>query len=185
MGVLLGLAPFIAFFVLMRAASPLAGLVAALAVSVALWGRTWRRGDQLKVLDIGSLALFAILTVYTLVAAPAWTVATVRLAVDGGLLLIVLISLAIGRPFTLQYAREQVPQQYWNAPRFIAVNRLITSVWAGAFAVMVAADAAAEYVPAIPLAAEIAATVLAFAGAVAFTLWYPARVRRQTGVAAP
>jgi hypothetical protein len=185
MGVLLGLAPFIAFFVLMRAASPLAGLAAALAVSVALSGRTWRRGEQLKVLDIGSLALFATLTVYTLVAAPAWTVATVRLAVDGGLLLIVLISLAIGRPFTLQYAREQVPQQYWNAPRFIAVNRLITSVWAGAFAVMVAADAAAEYVPAIPLAVEIAATVLAFAGAVAFTLWYPARVRRQTGVAAP
>jgi hypothetical protein len=29
----------------------------------------------------------------------------VRLRVDGGLLLIVLVSLAIGKPFTLQYAR--------------------------------------------------------------------------------
>jgi hypothetical protein len=34
----------------------------------------------------------------------------VRLRVDAGLLLIVLITLLVGKPFTLQYAREQVPQ---------------------------------------------------------------------------
>jgi hypothetical protein len=40
----------------------------------------------------------------------------VRLAVDAGLLAIVLASLAAGRRFTLQYARERVPEQYWHAP---------------------------------------------------------------------
>ncbi|MGT2491229.1 hypothetical protein ACU4GD_13700 [Cupriavidus basilensis] len=93
---------------------------------------------------------------------------------DAGLFAIVAVSLAIGRPFTLQYARERVPQEYWNAPRFLAVNRHITLAWAAALAIMVAADAAAEYVSAIPLWIDIAATVAAFAGAVIFTVRYPA-----------
>ena len=183
MAIVLGLTPFIAFFALMRLVSPLAGLIAALLASVVLGIRMWQRGESIKALEIGSLILFGGLALYTLVAAPVWTVATVRLAVDAGLLAIVVISLAIGRPFTLQYAREQVPQEFWTAPLFISTNRLITSVWAAAFAVLVAADAAAEYLPAaVPLWVDIAASVLALCGAAAFTFWYPARVRRSVGL---
>ena len=105
----------------------------------------------MKILEIGSVVLFGLLVAYTLLAAPRWTVATVRLAVDGGLLTIVLVSLGIGRPFTLQYARERVPEPIWALPVFFTTNRRITVVWAVAFAVHVAADAAAEYVPAVPL----------------------------------
>jgi hypothetical protein len=100
MGILLGLAPFIAFFVLMRLVSPLAGLAAGFVVSLLLGVRVWRRGETIKILEIGSLILFAGLTLYALVAQPEWSVATVRLVVDAGLLAIVLVSLAIGRPFT-------------------------------------------------------------------------------------
>lgn len=178
MGILLGLSPFIAFFALMRLVSPLTGLGAALVVSLPLVLRVWRRGHSMKVLEFGSLALFAALVLYTLVAAPVWTVALVRLAVDAGLLAIVVVSLLIGRPFTLQYAREQVAERYWTSPLFIATNRLITGVWAAAFALLVAADAAAEYLPAVPLWVDIAASVLGFVGAVGITIWYPARVRR-------
>lgn len=182
MGILLGLTPFIAFFVLMRFVAPLAGLAGALMVSLALCARMLWRGEAIKVLEFGSLILFALLTVYTVLAAPTWSIATVRLAVDGGLLAIVLMSLAIGHPFTLQYAREQVPPQYWNAPRFVAVNRLISGVWAGAFAIMVAADVSAEYIPAVALWVDVTATAVALVGAVAFTLWYPAKVRREASL---
>jgi hypothetical protein len=123
--------------------------------------------------------VFVALVVYTFVAAPQWTVATVRLAVDAGLLAIVLVSLAIDRPFTLQYAREQVPKEFWDLPQFRAVNRLITAAWAGAFAILVAADAAAEYVSWIPIWIDVAASVAAFLAAVGFTIWYPAAVRRR------
>jgi hypothetical protein len=180
--ILLGLAPFIAFFVLMRVASPIAGLVAALAVSLLLGLRQWRRGEEVKLLELGSLILFAALVLYTLVAAPVWTVATVRLAVDGGLLAIVLVSLAIDRPFTLQYARERVPQIYWTSPLFIATNRRITAAWAAAFAVMAGADAAAEYVAEIPLWIDVAATIAALAAALWFTQWYPSQVRGRVGL---
>ena len=179
MSILLGLAPFIVFFVLMRFVSPLAGLGAAFAVSLLLGIREWRRGQRLKVLEVGSLLLFGLLTLYTLIAAPHWTIATVRLAVDGGLFVIVVASLAIGMPFTLQYARERVPEEYWTSPLFLAANQRITGVWAGAFAVMTAADAAAEFVEAIPLWLDVAATIAAFVAAVWFTQWYPALVRRR------
>ena len=174
MSILLGLTPIIIFFVVMRMISPLAGLAAAFVVSLLLGIRQWRRGETVKVLEVGSLALFGALLLYTLIAATDWTVATVRLAVDGGLL-----AIAIGMPFTLQYARESVPKELWTSPLFMTTNQRITGVWAAAFAVMTAADAAAHYVEAIPLWIDIAASVIAFAGAVWFTRWYPAVVRRR------
>ncbi len=179
MNIVLGLAPFIVFFVLMRAVSAPAGPAAAFAVSVLLGIRQWRRGESVKVLEVGSLLLFGALLLYTLIAALDWTIATVRLAVDGGLLAIVLASLASGMPFTLQYARESVPQELWTSPIFMTTNRRITGVWAAAFAVMIAADAAARDLAAIPLWVEIAASIVAFAVAVWFTRWYPAVVRRR------
>jgi hypothetical protein len=177
MNILLSLSPFIVFFVLMRLVSPLAGLAAAFAVSLLLGFYQWWRGEQMKVLEVGSLLLFGLLLLYTLLAAPHWSVATVRLAVDGGLFTIVLVSLAIGAPFTLQYARERVPKEHWASPLFLATNQRITGVWGAAFAVMTIADAAAEYIEAIPLWIEIAATISAFVAAVWFTQWYPAVVR--------
>jgi len=183
MSVLLGLSPFIVFFVLMRGVSPAAGLAGALVTSALLVLRMRRRRQSLKILEVGSLALFALLIAYTLAVRPVWTVATVRLAVDAGLFAIVAVSLAIGRPFTIQYAREQVAEQFWNTPQFMAVNRAISGVWGAAFAVMVLADLAAAYVAAIPIWADVAASVLAFAAAVTFTRWYPARVRRQVKAA--
>jgi uncharacterized membrane protein YczE len=179
MSILLGLAPFVVFLALMRLVGPTAGLVAAFMASLLLSLRMRWRGESVKILEIGSVILFGALSVYTLFMVRPWTVATVRLAVDGGLLGIVLVSLAVGRPFTLQYARERVPRQFWTSPIFLSTNRTITAVWALTFAVLVAADAAAEYVPAIPLWIDIAASVAAFVAAVWFSNWYPVVVRRS------
>jgi hypothetical protein len=178
MSILLGLSPFLTFFVLMRLATPGAGLVGALAVSSLLGLRMWWRSESVKILEVGSLILFGLLTGYTLLAAPRWTVA-MRLAVDGGLLAITLVSLAIDRPFTLQYARERVPQQYWGLPIFLSTNRIITGVWAVTFAIHVAADAAAEYVSVIPIWLDVVVSIAAFVGAVVFSRRYPEAVRRR------
>jgi hypothetical protein len=178
MDILISFLPFLVFFALMRLVTPVAGLTGAFLVSSLLTWRVRRRAESVKILEIGSLILFALLTLYTFVAAPRWTVATVRLAVDGGLLAIVVVSLGIGRPFTLQYARERVPAQFWTSPVFLTTNRIITAIWAGAFAVLVAADAAAEYVPAVPIWADVGASVGALLAAIWFTRWYPDWVRR-------
>jgi len=179
MSILLSLSPFAVFFALMRLVSPIAGLAGGFAASLLLCLDMRRRGHSVKILEIGSLVLFAALATCTWLTATAWTVARVRLAVDSGLLAIVMVSLAIGRPFTLPYARERVPEALWASPIFFSTNRIISAVWGLAFAVLVAADATAEYVPAVPLWIDVVASVAAFAGAVWFTRVYPEAVRRR------
>ena len=124
MNILLGFAPYIAFFLFMQAVSIDLGLWAALIVAVLNAGRNWARSGSPKVLELGTVLLFAAPAVFTSAAHWKWTVMAVRLAVDAGLLAIVLASLAAGRPFTLQYARERVPEQYWHAPLHQSPNRL-------------------------------------------------------------
>ena len=179
MGILLAFAPFIAFAVVDRLSDPAEGLIAGAAVSAALLLRDVLRGKTAKVLEIGTAVLFGGLALYALLGRPAWSVIGVRLAVDAGLLLIVLASLAMRRPFTLQYARERVAPELWGAPEFVRTNTVITAVWALAFAVMVAAELVLLYVPGIPPRAGIIAIVLALVGAVKFTGWYPEQ--RRTG----
>lgn len=184
MSILLSLSPFAVFFILMRLHSPIAGMVGALVASLLLCARMRWHGEAVKILEVGSLALFGALSAYTWLAAPEWTVATVRLAVDAGLLGIVLVSLAIDQPFTLQYARERVPEPIWAMPLFLTTNRIISAVWAGAFAALVAADAAAEWLPAVPLWVDVVGSVAAFVAAVWFSRWYPAVVQRRAMAAA-
>ena len=103
----------------------------------------------------------------------------VRLAVDAGLLAIVIVSLAIGRPFTLQYARERVAQQYWHTPFFLSINRRITWAWAGAFAALVTAHAVAVFMPVVPWWLDIVVTIFELAAVLRFSAWYPEYARKK------
>jgi hypothetical protein len=126
---------------------------------------------------MGTTLLFGTLAFYTLLAKAAWSIIGVRLTVDAGLLLIVLLSMAVRRPFTLQYAREQTSPEFWNSPEF--TRYIITAVWAVAFAVIVGVELALLYVPGMPRRAGIIAIVAALVGAVKFTGWYPDRLKKQ------
>ena len=42
-------------------------------------------------------------------------------------------SMAAKRPFTLAYAKQHVPQELWNHPRFLRKNYLITGAWGVSF----------------------------------------------------
>lgn len=180
MGLLLSFSPFIVYAVLSRAGSPAAALWAGAAVAVALLlHERFVSRRALKILEIGTAVLFGGLALWIGATHAFWSVPEVRLAVDGGLLAIVLISMAIRRPFTLQYAREQVPPEIQASPRFVSVNWHITTIWALAFVLMVGADLVMARWPQVPLAVSIAVTVAALAGAILFTGWYPAWLRRR------
>jgi len=180
MGILLAFAPFIVFAVLDRFFGPTGALAAGAGVSAALIARDLvGSGRSMKILEVGTFILFSGLALYTVLSAANWSVIGVRLCVDAGLLAVVLASMAVGRPFTLQYAREQVPPQFWNQPEFIQTNYVITGVWALAFFVMVFAEMALLYVPGLPPRAGVVAIILALVGAVKFTGWYPEREKRQ------
>ena len=71
MNILLGFAPYIAFFLFMQAVSIDGGLWAALIVGGLIAGRNWRRSGSLKVLEAGTVLVFATLVIFT--AAEHWS----------------------------------------------------------------------------------------------------------------
>jgi hypothetical protein len=178
MNILLAFSPFLVFVVLERLIGVEPGLLGAVATSLLLltWEVVIRRRTP-KVLEIGTMLLFGALALYGGVTGAVWSIAGVRLAVDAGLLLIVLVSMAIGQPFTLQYARESAPPGLWRQAEFVRVNVVITAVWAAAFASMAVIDLAWLMIPTLPPRLVAIATVLALFGAVKFTGWYPDRKR--------
>lgn len=177
---LLSLSPFIVYAVLAGTVPLTAALVAAAGVAAILVAReriVLRRRP--KILEIGTVVLFVGLALYGGATHARWSVPEVRLAVDGGLLAIALASMALRQPFTLQYARERVPEEVQRSPRFVAVNWHITLVWTLAFALMVLSDYLMATRPQVSMYAGLAVSIAALVGAIAFTGWYPAWLRRR------
>ncbi|MGH2887662.1 MAG: hypothetical protein ACRDPA_34010, partial [Solirubrobacteraceae bacterium] len=58
-----------------------------------------------------------------------------------GIAALILAAIAFGSllfvPFTEQYAREQVPEQYWGSPQFKQINRKLSALWGFVFIAMV------------------------------------------------
>ena len=173
------LAPFGAFATLMLVASPTVSLFAAAAVALGIVAWDLVRGGSLKLLAAGSLLLFTALGCYLTLVDGNWSGIAVRVAVDGGVLAIALLSLAIRLPFTLQYAREAVDSETMNRPGFVAANDILTMVWIAAFVMMLVADILMIYAPSLPLWVGVAIAFAARNGALYFTKWYP-QYRRET-----
>ncbi|MGE8687915.1 MAG: hypothetical protein ACN6PJ_12315 [Achromobacter sp.] len=182
MNILLAFAPFIMFVIIERAVGVLEGLATGAFVSAGLVLRDWISPERrAKLMETGTLLLFAGLTLYApMVDGESWTIAETRLRVDAGLLFLVLLTIAVRRPFTLAYAREKEPEYVWKSRRFVRTKYAVATAWALAFAVMVATDALLVYRPQLPQVIAIAVTVAALAGAMKFTAWYPDRVWATT-----
>jgi hypothetical protein len=180
MGMLLAFAPFIAFALVDRMVGASEGLLAGAVVSAALLIRDWMSTDRSrKILEIGTFLLFGGLALYSFVAHPDWSIIGVRLAVDAGLIAIVLVSIAVGRPFTLQYAKEKVAPELWQSLQFYRTNLVITAAWAAAFAVLLVADIIMLEVPDVPRRYGIILTIVALVAAFKFTDWYPSSIANQ------
>ena len=151
-------------------------LGAALALLICVAGAAV--GIRPKLLDIAAIIFFAALSVVAALASSGtqhwlglWSaeLCNVVIAAIAGL------SLAVRKPFTLQYAKETTEREYWNSPLFLRINYVITAVWSAAFLLI----AIVGYIGDGPLhqpnniwtawIIQIALIVLA----IKFTGWYP------------
>lgn len=178
MGILLGFAPFIVFALLTNVAVDLA-LWAAFATAFVLAIRDFAHTRILRILDVGSTALFGLLALYAGFLQPGISPQAVHFIVDCGLLVIAVYSMASGNPFTLQYAREQTPPEIWDNPAFIRTNYVISSVWTLAFLTTAMADGMATFDKKFPLSLDIAVGLASLAAAVIFTVRYPLHMRER------
>jgi hypothetical protein len=134
----MGFVPWVLFAVLSRRdtlqAAVVVGLAGALVVS--LPGILSRRP---KMLEIGTIVFFVIFVVVVFAVDPGaddFLNRYGRAIATAGLASIAALSLLIGRPFTEQYAREQVDPGLWKTDRFIDLNRQFTAAWALVFLAM-------------------------------------------------
>lgn len=179
MKVMLGFLPFIAFAIASATGHSEVGLLAGGVIAAGFVIRDWLTPRlRLKLLDIGTFVLFGVLAVFVWTSGISLSVAVVRVCVDGGLLLVVLTTIVIGKPFTMGYAKQQVDPSLWHTASFVRTNQVISMAWAGAFAVMIVADIALwrGVIPARAVGFLIAGAVYA---AIRFTQWYPHRRQNQ------
>jgi hypothetical protein len=170
MNLILGFAPFILFFLLSRLSADVA-LWAAFAAAFMVTIRDFVESPSLRLLDVGNLTIFGGLALVRGFLLPGLSPAAVRFLAELALLVLLAGSIALRRPFSLQYARIS-PSDEWPRALFRRVNYMTSIVWLAAFAAMAFADAAAALLP-LPLTFVIATGALALGLAVLFTLRYP------------
>ncbi|CAO3375485.1 FAD-dependent oxidoreductase [Azospirillum argentinense] len=154
--ILVGVLPWIAFGLLqpglLQPVGHPAAALAALLLSLMLCAYDWRVGSP-KAPDLVAAAFFATL----LVVGP---LEHTGVAVHLALAAMAFASLALGRPFTLPYARETTPPGLWTLPQFVAVNKAVTALWGVVFLAGAAGFAIATEVGAVTSALATLAGLL-------------------------
>ena len=127
-----GFLPWILYFII--AGTSLSSIEWAL--GVALIVLIIKNKDEFKkgfILTWGSVIFFALMLILVAIFHINWLVTHTWILSNAALALISWSSLAVKKPFTLQYAREQVKKELWNHPAFIKINVHLTVIWALVF----------------------------------------------------
>lgn len=127
---LLGFLPWLLFLVL--SGNTLTSLERATLVSLAaslIFGfGELKRGF---ILQWGTLIFFSACVVSINLLKMVWVATYMDLLANGALAVTMWVTILVGRPFALQYARRDVPKERWQDPKFVRGCFLITYVWAG------------------------------------------------------
>jgi hypothetical protein len=175
--ILLGFLPWILFGIM--AGPSLFRLETALAVSLAatlaLGLKQLRKGFFLT---WGSLLFFSLSLIMVAFLKNLWVIEHMDLLARATLAAIAWGSIIAGQPFTLQYARESVPEALWRTPGFIHSNYAISMVWGIIFLIALGASLFRPYLDQVSgWLYHFLATGTMFLGII-FTQWYVHRVRR-------
>jgi hypothetical protein len=181
MTIFLILAPYGAFTFLMLVVSATVSVFTASAICLATIAIDIARGRSVKILAAGSAILFAGIGVDLTLLNPAASAPVVKASVDFGVFIISLGSMLFRRPFTLQYALEEVPAETAAMPGFLRANYIITAAWTAATLLMLASNILLLYVPGLPIWSGLAVAFAARNSAIYFTKWYPEYRRIKHG----
>ncbi len=188
---IVGMAPWIVLSLLEGPGRFELAVAVPLAMSLSILVADPLRGRSIKLLACADVVFFAaLLTVGLVISQDSkdWLERWCGEISNVSLVIIAVGSIAMRLPFTIQYAREQVPKESWSSPTFIKVNYVITGVWAGAFAVAALAGGYGDGVlhNSNNLWTGWIIQVAAILVALRFTEWYPevaqARVRQSEGM---
>src|SRR5579875_3176743 len=137
-GMFLGLVSWVLFTIIAEHGTLKIASVAALVIAVGVCVYSMRGGSRPKMIELAAVGTFVVFTAVSFVADPSLTHFLTRYAraIAAAVLAVLVFGSLLFVPFTEEYARESVPHQYWGSSAFKAVNRHLTVLWGGVFAVM-------------------------------------------------
>jgi phytoene dehydrogenase-like protein len=133
-GIFAGFAPWIAYWALSGAGLRSTAIATAFVAALAVCGWRLRRGRP-KPIELVAGAFFGANLVAGLLLGSTLPETYDAVLVSGALAAMSWGTLLAGVPFTAQYARQDWPREYWQAPLFRRTNALLTAVWGLIFTV--------------------------------------------------
>ena len=120
--------PWILYFILVGSSQKQLDLAICVAAftSVAFEMQSLKKG---YVLSWGTLIFFVFLLVAVVLFRSAFIAKYEWVLSNGMLAFIAWFSILIKQPFTIQYAKEQVPEEHWNSPLFFKINYILSATW--------------------------------------------------------
>jgi len=137
-GIVIGLVPWFLFTIIAEHGTLKIASVAAAVIAVGVCLYSTRDGGRPKMIELAAVATFIVFAVIAFIADPSvthWLTRYAR-AVAAGVLALLVFGSLLFVPVSEEYARQAVPREHWSSPRFKAVNRRLTVMWGGVFAVM-------------------------------------------------
>lgn len=190
-----GLAPWIVYWILVGNVDFRLAVLIAFGVAVFELLRAYNQGSLVTSLDIGSTLAFGVLTIITFATDDRFLERWIQPLTSGALLAIAVGSILLGRPFAREYARAEVPEEFWTSPRFLRTTSIITWVWTAAFAVMTVSALIPPIVDGqntfhdqsdeVSVVFYWVIPIIALVLGIIFTKWYPDYVERREAATSP
>ncbi len=133
---MLGFLPWIVYWILVGNVGFETSILVTLGVALAVNAATYARTRSFKLFEAGAVAIFVVLLIISLAGEDDFLERWIQPLSNLGILVLALATVVVGRPFTLEYARDSVSPEVAATAGFLYVNRVLTWVWVGAFAVM-------------------------------------------------
>lgn len=141
MGLLVGFAPWIVYWVLVGNVPFLLALLVSLSLAVGamIVGRIKKLPGL--TFEIGTLGTFFFLTVLTLTASKSFLERWLAPLSYAGIFAVVLIGVLIGKPFVREFANIVQPAEVTNTDLYLRITTVLTWIWVAAYGGMTASAA--------------------------------------------
>jgi hypothetical protein len=177
MNILISFLPWIVFWILSGRVNIEITTSVALALVVILNIHDFMT-HSVKILNIGTLIFFTGITIISFTRDSSWIEAYSAPVSNGFLFLISLFTIIIRKPFTIQYARQQIDASKWNSPIFYNINIMISLAWCMSFAI---SGIVWYFTMHDNFMIGIVAQVVIYAIVIRFSKWYPKYIESKEG----
>jgi hypothetical protein len=178
LNLILGFAPWLAFLFIAHGSlfRLKLGLIIALVLSIIMGVTRLHRGVILWV----GLLFFSSASLAVIVFNNIWVAKHIGIGASGLLAIATWLTIIFGKPFTIEYAKEQVDPSLWKNPKFIKINMILSSAWGLTFTInAILAWGKMEKFILPELVYEVISHIFLIATTV-FTSWYPNYIRKKT-----